>query len=186
MKYYNGHYYHLYNRGCNQEPIFTDTKNYTFLLYRIKAYREIYPVSIIAYCLMPNHYHFLVRPEADDVISPFMQRLFNSYTQAYNKQQQRSGTIFQGRYQSVLVEDDAHLRHLCRYIHLNPVEARLVQDAGKWPFSNYREFVGLREGTLVDSAFVSEFFGSSQDYVHFVRKEISAGEKDGLTAYKLD
>ena len=126
-----GHYYHTYNRGCNREPIFANDGNYRFLLRRAKLFLADYPLSVIAYCLMPNHYHFLLRPEDDEALSPFLQRLFNSYTQAFNKQQHRSGTLFEGRAKSVPVDSDQYVLYLCRYIHLNPVKAGLVADPGE-------------------------------------------------------
>ncbi len=123
-----GYYYHVYNRGCNRERLFVNDENYLFLLKRAKSYLSEYPLSVIAYCLMPNHYHFLCRPEEDDSLSRYIQRLFNSYTQAFNKQQGRSGTLFEGRYKSILVDTDEYVIHLCRYIHVNPVRAGLVRD----------------------------------------------------------
>ena len=85
-----GHYYHIYNRGFNRERIFANDGNYVFLLRRAKSFLADYPLSVIAYCLMPNHYHFLLHPEADGTLSRSIQRLFNSHTQAFNKQQGRS------------------------------------------------------------------------------------------------
>jgi putative transposase len=73
-----GHYYHVYNRGCNRERIFADSGNYEFLVRRAEAFLVDYPLRIIAYCLMPNQYHFLLCPEADGTSSRFIQRLFNS------------------------------------------------------------------------------------------------------------
>jgi REP element-mobilizing transposase RayT len=81
------HYYYIYNRGCNREDIFANPGNRLFLLQRAKSFLKDYPLRVIAYCLMPNHYHFLLRPEEDGCLSLFIQRLFNSYTQAFNKQQ---------------------------------------------------------------------------------------------------
>lgn len=88
------HYYHVYNRGCNREQIFANDNNYLFLLQRAKSFLPDYSLKVVAYCLMPNHYHFLLHPQEDGVLSRFIQRLFNSYTQAFNKQQKRSGTLF--------------------------------------------------------------------------------------------
>jgi len=82
-----GHYYHVYNRGCNRERIFANDANYVFLLRRAKSFLVDYPLSVIAYCLMPHPYHFLLRPEADGTLSRFIQRLFNRHTQAFNRQQ---------------------------------------------------------------------------------------------------
>jgi len=143
-----GHYYHVYNRGCNRQHIFANDGNYRFLLRRAKSFLVDYSLSVIAYCLMPNHYHFLLRPNKDGELSRFVQRLFNSYTQAFNKQQ--------GRAKNILVDTDEYIVHLCRYIHLNPVKAGLVAHPGEWPYSNYLEWVERRRGTLVDRAFVQE------------------------------
>ena len=137
--YQAGHYYHVYNRGCNRERIFANDGNYAFLLQRAKVVLKDLPLSVISYCLMPNHYHFLLRPEEDDALPRFIQRLFNSYTQAFNKQQRRSGTLFEGRAKSKFVDNDEYVVHLCRYIHLNPVRAGLVSNPSEWAYSNYLE-----------------------------------------------
>jgi hypothetical protein len=135
---------------------------------------------------MPNHYHFLIYPLEDGILSRFIQRLFNSYTQAFNKQQKRSGTLFEGRAESVLVATDEYILHLCRYIHLNPVSAKLVAHPGDWPYSNYLEWVKKREGTLVDREFVNGFFQSSKDYENFVLSEIDPLLDQRLRKYYLD
>jgi len=181
-----GHYYHVYNRGCNREDIFTNDGNYLFLLRRVKLFLVHYPLIVIAYCLMPNHYHFLLRLEEDGVLSPFIQRLFNSYTQAFNKQQSRSGTLFEGRAKSILVDTDEYVLHLCRYIHLNPFKAGLAAYPGEWPYSNYLEWVGRRGGTLVDHTFVRGYFPTAADYETFVIGEIDPFLEQRLQVYYLD
>jgi putative transposase len=87
MKYTAGHYYHVYNRGVGKQRIFVQNENYHFLLHQIDRYLPIYSISLIAYCLMPNHYHMLIYAKQDGAPGPFIQRLFNSYTQAFNLQQ---------------------------------------------------------------------------------------------------
>lgn len=181
-----GHYYHIYNRGVNRQPIFANAGNYLFLLRRAKSFLADYPLSVIAYCLMPNHYHFLLRPEKDSALSRFIQRLFNSYTQAFNRQQDRSGTLFEGRAKSVLVDTDEYALHLCRYIHLNPVRAGLVAHPSKWAYSNYLEWVERRSGTLVDRAFVQGYFPTAADYESFVISEVDLLLEQKLQAYYLD
>ena len=168
MHYLSGNYYHVYNRGCNREVIFADSDNYLFLLRKIKIYLRHYPLSIIAYCLMPNHYHFLLRPETNNAVPHFIQRLFNSYVQAFNRQQNRSGTLFEGRVKSVWVDSEAYVMHLCRYIHLNPVTTRLVKQPKDWPYSNYLDWIGERDGTLKDEAFIQEHFPMPGEYERFV------------------
>ena len=181
-----GHYYHVYNRGCNRKDIFADVGNYLFLLRRAKTFLADYPLTMIAHCLMPNHYHFLLRVEEDDTLSPFIQRLFNSYTQAFNKQQGRSGTLFEGRAKSVLVDTDEYVLHLCRYIHLNPVTAGLVAHPGEWLYSNYLEWVERRRGILVDRAFVRQYFSTAADYEAFVMNEVDPSLEQRLRAYYLE
>ena len=135
---------------------------------------------------MPNHYHFLLRLEEDGALSRFIQRLFNSYTQAFNKQQGRSGTLFEGRAKSILVDTEGYALYLCRYIHLNPVKAGLVAHPGEWPYSNYLEWVERRSGTLVDRAFVREYFPTPADYEAFVMSEADPLLEQKLQAYYLD
>jgi REP element-mobilizing transposase RayT len=181
-----GHYYHVYNRGCNRQHIFADEGNYLFLLRRAKEFLAETRLGVIAYCLMPNHYHLLLRPEQEDALSPFIQRLFSSYTQAFNKQQGRTGTLFEGRAKSVLVDSDEYIIHLCRYIHLNPVAAGLVAHPAEWPYSNYLEWVERRPGTLIDRAFVRKFFADAAKYEAFVLSEVDPGIEKKLQGYLLD
>ena len=122
-----GCYYHLFNRGWNKGKIFFSESNYIYLLKKIKASVHKYGVGIIAYCLMPNHYHLLVRQETDRPLSEWVQFLFNGYVQAINKQLGQSGTLFQGRTKHILVDNDAYLIHLVRYIHYNPVASKIIQ-----------------------------------------------------------
>jgi hypothetical protein len=132
---------------------------------------------------MPNHYHFLLRPEADDALSRFVQRLFNSYSQAFNRQQGRSGTLFEGRAKSILVDDERYVLYLCRYVHLNPVKAKLVGHPGEWPYSNYLEWVERRSGALVDHAFIEAYFSTPTEYESFVTSDIEESLERELRSY---
>lgn len=162
------HYYHLYNRGARKVTIFRDGENYLFALSRIKKYLRESDLAMIAYCLMPNHYHLLVRQQSEDPAGLLPQRVFNSYTKAYNHRYAHSGTLFEGRYKAVHVVSDSHLRHLCRYIHANPVKDGMVSNLVDWPYSNYLEWIGLRQGILVDYKFIEVFFENSKIYREFV------------------
>jgi len=104
-------------------------------------YHEKYHISIIAYCFMPNHYHFLVRQDSDLKVSCFINTVFNSYVQAVNGQCQRSGPLFQGRFRHSRIDRDEYLIHLCRYIHLNPVRAGMVSRPEDWSFSDCAAWV---------------------------------------------
>lgn len=165
----SGNYYHIYNRGARQVTIFREETNYLFVLSRMKKYLKELQLGIIAYCLMPNHYHFLVRQDGEMVAGLFPQRVFNSYSKAYNIKYAHSGTLFEGRFKAKPVMTENYLRHLCRYIHANPVKDGMVQFIEEWPYSNYLEWVGLREGTLVDRQFVVDMFENGAVYEEFVR-----------------
>ena len=163
-----GHYYHIFNRGSNLGLIFREPENYRFLLSRVKKYSSRFNITVIAYCFMPNHYHFLLRQEGMESISKFVQRTFNSYTKAFNKVFHRTGTLFEGSFKSIHIERDNHIIHLCRYIHRNPLEAGLVTNLDDWPYSNYLEWVGRRSGTLYDAKYVQTHFSNSEEYESFV------------------
>jgi len=163
-----GHYYHLYNRGINRQPIFFCTENWGYFTKRLRHYFLPALIDILAYCLMPTHYHLLVYLNTDDLAAQIMQPFGLSYTKAINTQQGRVGPLFQGPFQAAWVDKDEYLLHLSRYIHLNPVTAGLVTQAEGWTFSSYRDYIGLRAGTLPVPGVVLSQFCSPQDYKAFV------------------
>ena len=167
-EYYPGGVYHIFNRGSHRVSIFREPDNYLFVLRKLKYYLGELDLTLLAYCLMPNHFHFLIRQDGDQSAGMLSQRVFNSYSKAFNKRYQHSGTLFEGPYRVKRVVQTKHLVHLCRYIHANPVKDGLVAQPADWPYSNYQEWVGLREGTLVDQAFVNQHFKSPAEYIEFV------------------
>ena len=182
-----GHYYHIYNRGAGRNRLFFNPGNYEHCLRLIKQHRERHGATVIAYCLMPNHYHFLLRQESDQPLSRFINVLFNAYVQAVNKQQQRSGTLFEGRFRHVWVEQEEYLMHLCRYIHLNPVKAGLGSEPEDWPYSNYLEWIGQRAGALKDEAFIRSRFSTPDSYRKFVADWQNAEQSfQGIAKYVWD
>ncbi len=178
-------YYHFFNRGCNRESIFFLEDNYLYLLHLL--HRFIPPsVNVIAYCLMPNHYHMLLKSAGDGGCSHFLQRTFNAYAQAVNRQRGRSGTLFEGRAKGILVADEKYAIYLCRYIHLNPVVAGLATSPMTWPYSNYAEFVGKRQGTLFDRRFVKTHCGDAASYEGFVMSSIAEAIAAKIAKYMAD
>jgi len=157
--------YHIYNRGNNRQAVFFEDSNYLYFLQGVKKYL-LDTMVIIAYCLMPTHYHILVRVKAQtaEVCSLAMQKLIISYTKAINKRFDRVGALFQGQFNAEPIVTDRHLIALCIYIHANPVKDGLVALPEEWPYSNYLEWMDLRHGTLVERAFISERFGTPQTY----------------------
>ena len=168
IEFTQGGYYHIYNRGARRESIFRERDNYLFVLRQMKHYARELRIAVIAYCLMPNHYHLLVRQDGEQAAGLLPQRVFNSYSKAYNTRYELTGTLFEGRYQALCVNTDAHLTHLCRYIHANPVKHGFTQRADEWEFTNFAEWVGARTGTLVDHIFVAGYFPAASAYRAFL------------------
>jgi putative transposase len=197
-------YYHIYNRGNNRQSIFFQPENYLYFLSKVKKY--LVPLAkITAYCLMPTHYHILARVELPQIsefstnldvslstdaevfgakISNAMMRLSVSYTKAINKRFSRVGSLFQGQFHAKPIKNYSHLLNLCAYIHVNPVKDGLAALPEDWIYSNYLEWLGRRDGSLVDREFIQEHFGSPVEYqelvMHLVKTRYSP---DGLRAY---
>ena len=182
-----GQYYHIYNRGAGKAKVFFNDGNYQFLLRLVKEYYQKHGATVIAYCLMPNHYHFLLRQDSGEPLSKFMQVLFNAYVQALNLQQGHTGTLFEGRFKHKCVDKWEYSMVLCRYIHRNPVKAGLVTKPEDWAYSNYREWIGVRDGALVDKVFVQDHFSSADEYVKFVN-DVEDEEKsyEKISRYLFD
>jgi putative transposase len=173
IHFFQDSYYHIYNRGALRQPIFREERNYTYLLRLMKQVAAECELAIIAYCLLPNHYHWLVRQDGHTLASMLPKRVFGSYSQAYNRAYNGSGTLFQGPYCATQVDSDAYLRHLCRYIHANAVKHGIVKAPEGWPYSNYHEWIGRRDGALVDRQFIHDYFGAPQQYEAFVREYLA-------------
>jgi putative transposase len=97
--------------------------------------------QIIAYCLMPTHFHLLARPSTNDSLSQLLKNALNGYARYFNTKYKRRGTLWMSRFKNVIVEDDEQLLHVSRYIHLNPVTAGLVKKPEEWRYSSYQEYV---------------------------------------------
>jgi putative transposase len=164
VQFASGGFYHLYNRGANRTSIFHDDDDYLYVLRAMKRYSRQYGLSVIAYCLMPNHFHWLVYQEGDISARLLPQRVFNGYVKAFNRRHQRSGTLFEGPFRATHVDNDAYLHHLCLYIHANPVKDGFAAAAELWPYSNCAEWISVRQGTLFQPTFVAAHFGGAEQY----------------------
>ncbi len=163
-----GAFYHIYNRGAQQTSIFRERTNYLFVIRKMKEYARKYQITVIAYCLMPTHYHLCLRQDGDAPAGNLPRYVFNSYTKAYNLRYGHSGTLFEGRFRAKPIQTTDYLLHLCRYIHGNPVKDGLAAHPADWEYSNYPEWSGERNGTLVDRQFICEHFGTSEAYRKFL------------------
>ncbi len=141
---YSGAIYHIINRGNAGENLFKGIKDReNFLKYLEKAV-DRFSVKIHTYCLMTNHYHFLV-----ETLQPNLSKAFQwinvSYAAYFNRKYRRKGHLFQGRFKSILVDADEYLKQLSRYIHLNPVRTKLVEHPGDYPWSSYPVYIGKKK-----------------------------------------
>jgi REP element-mobilizing transposase RayT len=137
-----GAVYHVTGRGDRQESIFAnDDDRRRFLLILGQALAR-FDAQVLAYCLMPNHYHLVLHTRKAN-LSALMRQVNGVYTQAFNRSNKKVGHVFQGRFKAILVDRDAYLLEVCRYVDLNPVRARLAKRPEQWTWSSYRAHAGL-------------------------------------------
>ena len=192
ISFENQKYYHIYNRGVAKQKIFSNQRDYKHLLTTFSFYLEQSPktklsiadekeiktinitapkkplAEIIAYCLMPNHFHLLVKQLKNEGISIFMRRSLDSYTKYYNIKYNRVGPLFQGRFKTVAIENDEQLLHLSRYIHLNPFSSKLTDNASNYEWSSYQYYLENDTVRLCHPKFILDLINSSKDYAEFV------------------
>jgi len=177
--------YHIFNRGCNRNPIFYTDENYRYLTEKISITVERFGVDVIAYGLMPNHYHLLAQQNSEVPISKWLQYIFNGYSQAINKQEDRTGTLFEGRPKHILIDSDEYLLDVIAYIHYNSVAAGLAQKADEWEFSNCLEWLGKREATLISNHIIDTFV-SRFDYEEFLSHYTETRNEKILDRFDLE
>ena len=137
---YPGAWYHVMNRGRRAENIFPGKEDYQKFFELLKESSEMWNVTIAAYCLMPSHYHMLIQtPDAN--LSRFMRHVDGVYTQRFNRLHGCDGHLFRGRYKSILVDEDAYLLQVIRYIHRNPLEAGLVDKLDAYEWSSHKGYI---------------------------------------------
>lgn len=192
--------YHVINRGTGSIPIFNNDWNYNRFLEILFYYQNTNPpkrfskflqlptderdkiiedlvrqksfwVEIIAYCLMSNHFHLLVKQIKDKGIFNFMSLFQNSYARYFNLKSSRKGGLFEDRFKAIRVETDPQLLHLSRYIHLNPYSSYIVKDFPtllKYPYSSLPEYLGLTKTTHCQKELILNQFSDIDDYKKFI------------------
>jgi len=212
----NGVMYHVYNRGVDKRDTFTDDRERTRFVKSIVAFNDVGrkatrslsaiddpPISdnpyvhVVAYSLMPNHYHLLLVQIASGGISEFMRRLGTGYTQFFNKRHERSGSLFETAYKIKRVTTTTYARHLSRYIHLNPLELiGLNWKAGKinwakansflrnYRWSSFRHYVGLDDQAFVHKDRALKDVGDTSDYLRFLSSWVERDWKK-IAAFEL-
>ncbi len=197
IPFVNGEYYHIFNRGVAKMPIFHNYYDYsrfikTMLYYLIEGPKPKFSiftptitkldttkkiVEIICYCLMPNHFHFLLKQTIDGGITEFASKLSNSYTKYFNVKQKRVGPLLQGEFKAVHIETNDQLIHLSRYIHLNPLVSYMVKDLEGYLWSSYLEYIDLTNSSICSKEIILNQFKSPQEYKQFVLDQEDYGKQ---------
>ncbi|WP_293777724.1 transposase [uncultured Oxalicibacterium sp.] len=141
--------HHVIQRGVDRQVIFHDTADHLFFLACLRDAARRFQVAIHAYVLMPNHLHLLVTPADQTGLARMMQWIGRHYVPHFNQKYHRSGTLWQGRYRTAVLDAERYLMLCSRYIDLNPVRAGLVAHAGEYPWSSYQHHVGIKSDALV-------------------------------------
>lgn len=197
----NGEYYHVYNRGVDKREIFQDEKDYLKFLRNLKdfnnksyyeqriqeleskkergsfLFRKDKTVSIVAYSLLPNHYHLILKQLKDNGISNFMHKVGTSFTNFFNKKYNRSGRLFQGPYKTIHVNDNNYLLWLSGYVNGN-VEIHRIEKTKNYKWSSFNSFIEKgRNEILNDKDIILSQFKNSRDYKIFVDEVIKDSRK---------
>ncbi len=145
-----GFYYHVINRGNDKKAVFRKAYDYSAFLDLMLKAKERDPVKLIAYCLMPNHFHLVLSPGEEKSLSAWMQWLMTSHVRRYHRHHESSGHVWQGRFKSFPIQNDGHMLVVMRYVEGNPVRAGLTLSARDWKWSSHRENTGDTPRILTD------------------------------------
>lgn len=146
----DGYVYHILNRGNNKQQIFHKSGDYDSFIRLIGHAKKRHMLKIFGYCLLPNHFHMIVRPPRAECLSSFMRWLLTSHVRRYHSHYKTSGHLWQGRYKSFIIQEDEHFITVLRYVERNPLSANLVSSGEDWPWSSLRENLGSSVQSLVD------------------------------------
>ncbi|EER62224.1 protein of unknown function DUF1568 [Acidovorax delafieldii 2AN] len=144
-----GYPHHIVQRGNNRQSVFVDRQDYELMLSLLADQAQRWGVAVHAYVLMENHFHLLATPQTVEGIPKMMQAVGRSYVQAFNRRHGRTGTLWEGRYRSTVLQPERYLLACMAYIDLNPVRAGLVAQAGDYPWSSHGHWLGLRNDRLL-------------------------------------
>ena len=218
--------YHLYNRGVEKRTTFTNQADYMRFIYGLHEFNDEVPaeesyykrllfkssevqprridrdmlVEIVAFCLMPNHFHLLLRQLHTNGIVKFMQKLGTGYTMYFNKKYQRVGSLFQGRFKAVTIKTHEHFLYLPHYIHLNPItmmqkplknNARAIQQKlnflKSYRWSSYRDFIGEKNFlSPLSHMLIQELYGTNEEYKQSITEWLRDVKNDELKEVVFD
>ena len=178
--------HHIIQRGNNRQAIFASAADYQTLLDLLDASARKFGVAIHAYVLMANHFHLLATPQSTDALSQMMQAVGRRYVRYFNDSQKRSGTLWEGRYRSTVIQAERYLLPCMAYMDLNPVRASVVAQARDYPWSSHGHYIGQRTDKLITPhSLVWELgntpFAREAAYAERVREGISPVQQTTLT-----
>lgn len=185
-----GYPHHVIQRGNNRQAIFSASADYETLLAMLDEHAHKAGVAIHAYVLMSNHFHLLATPETVEGIPQMMQAVGRRYVRYFNQRQARTGTLWEGRYKSTLIQAERYLLACMAYIDLNPVRAGIAVEPGDYPWSSHGHYVGLRNDKLVSPHSLywelgNTPFARDAAYAELVRAGISGEQQRVLTESAL-
>lgn len=195
----NNYYYHVFNRGVNKRPLFKSKYEYRRFLLLLKYYnfinnpikfskfmmlardqrqeiwnrlnKEKKHTDILSYCLMPNHFHLILRQNNDNGISKLLANIQNSYARYFNIKNERVGPLFQGQFKAVKIDSEEQLLHVSRYVHLNPYSSGVVKDFNKllkYAWSSFPEYLNLAKFPFCKIDDITNSFKVNDSYKNFV------------------
>lgn len=181
-----GYPHHIIQRGNNRQALFVGTADYEALLAMLDEYASEFKVAIHAYVLMSNHFHLLATPETERGIPQMMQAVGRRYVRYFNQRQGRSGTLWEGRYKSTLIQAERHLLACMTYIDLNPVRAGIATTPAEYPWSSHSHYLGLRNDRLLTPHSLywelgNTPFARDAAYAELVLAGVSAQQQQALT-----
>jgi putative transposase len=216
VNFVSDEYYHIYNRGNSKQKIFLDTEDYlrfiallfisntnqkfdfynlnrdtNFNIYELEITNQY--VSIGSYCLMPNHFHILIKEKVEGGVSNFMQKLSTAYAMYYNKKYKRTGSLFEGKFKSKHIDTDVYFKYLFSYIHLNPIKLiqkdwkengiknkkEAIEYLNKYQYSSFLDFIGENrpQKQILDTKAFPEYFPDEKSFIKEIFEWLSYKEK---------
>ncbi|MEK7565923.1 MAG: transposase [Patescibacteria group bacterium] len=181
---------YIYNRGVEKRDIFLDHDDYLYFLHILKSSLSAEPnkgptlvgrrtwaqknyfgkIDLLAYCLMPNHFHFLVRQSTSTIITEFVRSLCTRYGMYFNKKYDRVGPLFQGIFKAIDIDNESYLLWICRYIHRNPTNFK------NHSYNSYQEYLGARNTPWINTKIISDYFSvdelkKKQNFIEFTEND---------------
>jgi REP element-mobilizing transposase RayT len=168
-------FYHVYNRATERRTMFYSDKDYEYFIKKALFFKEKTNIKILAYCVLPNHWHFLLKETKKSTskvnfsgASKFISLLSNSYTKYFNLNKNHSGRILQGPFKSKLVRDDNYLHNLIAYINLNHLKHKITKNIDDWSYTSHHDYLYQAKFNLIDKDYLIDFKGykySVDDYI---------------------